>query len=52
MKPDKSNWSLNVVIYCKDCKVECIMTEKGVLCPSCGGFINEDEEDNHYISRR
>ena len=42
MVTEKENWSLNVKLYCGDCKVECVATEKGVLCPTCGAFIIED----------
>ena len=34
---------LNAIVACKDCMVECVETEKGVLCPKCGAYINESE---------
>ena len=39
---------LNYTVYCSECKVECLETEKGILCPKCGGFISaEDLEDEN-----
>jgi len=32
-------------IYCDDCKIECITTETGILCPSCGAFITDEQMD-------
>ena len=34
---------LQMVIYCEDCKIECIPTESGIMCPACGGFISDEE---------
>ncbi len=49
---EKKNWSLNILLYCARCKVECITTEKGVICPKCGDFITDIETDQHHFSRK
>jgi len=40
---------LNYTIYCKDCIIECIATENGILCPSCGADITDEELDDEDI---
>ncbi len=47
----KKNWSLDAVIYCRPCKIECITTEKGIICPKCGAFITENEGNKNRFSR-
>ena len=34
---------LNYTLYCVDCTIECVDTEKGILCPSCGAYISDEE---------
>jgi len=34
---------LDFTVYCKDCVVECIETENGILCPKCGADITGEE---------
>lgn len=34
---------LNFTVYCKDCIIECVDTETGILCPSCGANISDEE---------
>jgi len=34
---------LDFTVYCTVCKVECIETENGILCPKCGAFISLEE---------
>ena len=40
---------LNYTVYCSDCRVECIQTENGILCPKCGAFISIEELENEDI---
>ena len=40
---------LNYTLYCVDCKIECIETEKGILCPDCGDFISLKELEDEDI---
>jgi len=37
---------LNMAIYCEDCRIECVTTEKGILCPTCGAFIDDEALEN------
>ena len=41
-KIEYMNGSLDILIYCRHCKIECITTEKGVICPTCGRFIQDE----------
>ncbi|KKM48358.1 hypothetical protein LCGC14_1557790 [marine sediment metagenome] len=41
-KIEHMNGSLDILIYCRHCKIECITTEKGVICPQCGRFIQDE----------
>jgi len=34
---------LDFDVYCSECKVECIETENGILCPKCGADITSEE---------
>ena len=34
---------LKFTVYCCECKIECIETEAGILCPSCGADITSEE---------
>ena len=34
---------LDYTLYCVGCKVECVDTEKGILCPSCGAYISDED---------
>jgi len=34
---------LDFTVYCKECKVECLETEGGILCPICGADITSEE---------
>ena len=34
---------LDYTLYCVGCKIECVETEKGILCPSCGSSISNEE---------
>ena len=34
---------LDYTLYCVECKVECVDTETGILCPSCGATISDEE---------
>ena len=34
---------LDYTLYCVDCKVECVDTEKGILCPGSGAYISDEE---------
>jgi len=34
---------LKMVVYCEDCKIECVPTEKGILCPACGASITDEQ---------
>ena len=41
----------NYTVYCADCRVECIKTENGILCPECGAFVSMEELDNEDIQK-
>jgi len=30
-------------MYCADCKIECIETENGFMCPDCGADVTTEE---------
>lgn len=34
---------LNPIIYCGDCKLEVVETEKGMICSACGAWLSDDE---------
>ena len=37
--------ALNFTVYCKDCKIEVVETETGIMCPRCGGYVSDEELD-------
>lgn len=45
MKQKKTK-PLEMDIYCHECKIECVTTETGILCPACGGYISDEDMEN------
>jgi len=34
---------LDFTMYCADCKIECVETENGFMCPACGADVTTEE---------